>query len=46
MAVARLSRQEIRQWAEDEGHQLEPWERKTILRIDAAFVASSYQDPA
>ena len=40
MAVARLTRQEIRQWEADEGHVLERWERRVIMAIDAAFVAS------
>jgi len=40
MAVARLTRQEIRQWEADEGQMLERWERRVVMAIDAAFVAS------
>jgi hypothetical protein len=41
MALSRLSRLEIRAWEEDEGVQLEGWERRAILRLDAAYVASN-----
>jgi len=44
MAVARLTRQEIRQWEADEGHVLERWERRVVMAIDAAFVASLSAD--
>lgn len=44
MGVARLTRQQIRDWAEDEGHILEPWEKRTIMQIDALFVASCCSD--
>jgi hypothetical protein len=38
---ARLTRHEIRIWEEDEGIALEAWERRAILSIDAAWVASA-----
>jgi hypothetical protein len=41
MGPSRLSRQEIRQWEEDEGHALERWERRAIMAIDAAWVRST-----
>ena len=44
MGIARITRLEIRAWEEDEGHRLQPWERKAILSIDAAYVASNYAE--
>lgn len=46
MALTRLSRIEIAQWAADELIVLEPWERRTILDIDALFVAVNTPDPS
>lgn len=40
MGVSRLSRREIHEWEADEGQRLERWERRVILDIDAAWVAS------
>lgn len=37
MGVSPLSRVEIQAWEADEGVALTPWERRTILRLDAAF---------
>lgn len=34
---APLSRQEIRNWERDELQPLEQWERRALLRIDAAY---------
>lgn len=45
MAVARLTRLEIRVWEEDTGHYLAPWERQVILDVDGLFVASCYPEP-
>lgn len=41
MAISRLTRAEIRQWEQDEFVSLDPWERNAIMRLDAAFVAST-----
>lgn len=38
-SVARLTRQDLRLWEEDEGISLDPWERNALIQIDAAFVA-------
>ncbi len=35
---SRISRFEIRLWEEDEGVKLEPWERRTIMAIDAVYI--------
>lgn len=40
MALARIPRTEIAQWERDEGVRLEPWERRAILALDAAYVAT------
>jgi hypothetical protein len=40
MGPSALTRSEIRLWEEDERQHLEPWERRTILRIDAAWLRS------
>lgn len=40
MGVCRLPRTEIQAWERDEGVRLEPWERRAILALDAAFVAA------
>lgn len=37
MALAPISRLEIRIWEADEGVRLDPWERRAILRLDAEF---------
>ncbi len=37
---APLSRVEIQAWERDECIRLAPWERRAILRIDAAFLAA------
>jgi hypothetical protein len=44
MGPSRLSRVEIRTWEADEGVELEPWERRTILAIDSAYLASLADD--
>ena len=36
-----ISRHEIRLFEEDEGIALEPWERRTILAIDAEYLRSN-----
>lgn len=41
MALSPLSRLEIAQWERDEMVRLEPWERRTILRLDQAFIAAN-----
>lgn len=38
MALARIPRSEIAQWERDERIRLEPWERRAILALDAAYV--------
>ncbi len=38
---APLSRHDIRQWQEDEGIELERWERRLILNIDTAWRLST-----
>lgn len=38
MGVSRLSRLEIHAWEQDEGQQLERWERRAVMAIDAAWV--------
>lgn len=40
MGPSPLSRIEISQWQRDEAIDLEPWERRTILRLDTAYLAS------
>lgn len=40
MGVSRLTRREIHEWEADEGQRLKRWERRVILGIDAAWVAS------
>lgn len=35
MGPSRLSRMEIQAWERDEGVKLEPWERRSIMRLDA-----------
>lgn len=37
---SRLTRGEIREWEEDEGVQLQRWERRAILMLDSAWLAS------
>jgi hypothetical protein len=37
MGLSPISRTEIAQWEADEGVVLERWERRAILRIDAAY---------
>ncbi|MFY8164134.1 MAG: phage tail assembly chaperone [Brevundimonas sp.] len=39
MGISRLTRSEIRMWEEDEGVQLERWERRAIILLDAAYCA-------
>lgn len=41
MALSPLSRMEIAQWERDEMTALEPWERRTILRLDQEFIAAN-----
>jgi hypothetical protein len=41
MALCPISRMEIAQWQRDEMIELEPWERKAILRLDQEFVAAN-----
>jgi hypothetical protein len=38
---SRISRLEIAQWEADEGVRLDPWERRAILNVDAAYVAAA-----
>ena len=45
MAISRIDRHDIRQWQEDEFIVLEPWERRVLLEIDAAFIASTQPTP-
>lgn len=45
MAISPLSRLEIHAWEEDEGITLERWERRAILSIDAAYLASQSPEP-
>lgn len=44
MSVAPLTRHDIHAWEHDEGQSLEPWERRLIIRLDAAWRAS-LQEP-
>lgn len=44
MGICRLSRLEIRQWERDEAITLQPWERRAILAMDAAFATSTQPD--
>jgi hypothetical protein len=44
MGISPISRLEIQAWEADEGVDLSPWERRTILRLDAAFRAASAAD--
>jgi hypothetical protein len=37
----RLTRQEIRLFEQDELITLDPWERRALMRIDAAFINST-----
>jgi hypothetical protein len=41
MGISPLSRVEIQAWEADEGVELTVWERRTLLRLDAAFRAVS-----
>lgn len=41
MGPSRLTRAEVHAWEQDEGHRLELWERRAILAIDAAWLASA-----
>ncbi|MCC7267879.1 MAG: hypothetical protein IT546_11135 [Caulobacteraceae bacterium] len=38
--VGRITRHDIRIWEEDEGRQLDRWERRALLRLDAAYLKS------
>ena len=40
LAPSPLSRVEIRQWEEDESVRFDPWERRAIIAIDRAWLAS------
>jgi hypothetical protein len=42
---ASLSRFEIRLFEQDEGMVLEPWERRAIFALDAAWLASVQPEP-
>ena len=43
---SRLSRLEVQAWEQDECIRLERWERRAILALDAAFLATvSAQQP-
>ncbi len=44
MGISPLSRGEIQAWEVDEAVDLTPWERRTVLRLDAAFRASQAPD--
>ena len=46
MGVGRLSRLEIQAWEADEMVALSHWERRVVLSLDAAFVASTIDEPA
>lgn len=46
MALSPLSRLEIAQWERDELVQLEPWERRAILRMDREFIAANTKSGA
>ena len=35
--LSPLSRLEIQAWEADEGHALEPWERRAVLQLDATY---------
>lgn len=41
----RLTRAEIHAWEADEGHRLDLWERRAIMRIDQAWIASAHAAP-
>ena len=41
MALAPITRLEVRLWEADEGVTLAPWERRAIRRLDAAFRAAN-----
>lgn len=38
-----ITRHDIRQWCEDEGHILDPWERRAILALDRIYLASTVE---
>lgn len=38
MGVSRLSRLDVQAWERDEGQALEPWERRALMAIDAAWL--------
>jgi len=40
-----LTRVEVRAWEADEGVALDPWERRAIYRLDAAWRLSQQPDP-
>jgi hypothetical protein len=40
-----MTRVEIRQWEEDEGIELERWERRALLDLDLAYLASLREHP-
>ena len=42
---APLTRTEIHAWQADEGVTLDQWERRAILRLDAAYRTSLQPDP-
>ena len=42
----RLTRAEIAQWEREEGVRLAYWERRVILRMDAAWIASANTEAA
>ncbi|WP_442320005.1 phage tail assembly chaperone [Caulobacter ginsengisoli] len=44
MGVSPISRLEIQAWEADEEIELTPWERRTILRLDAVFRTAQASD--
>jgi hypothetical protein len=45
MGIAPITGHDVHRWAEDNYQDLEPWERKAILKIDALWRASALPDP-
>jgi len=44
MGPARITRHDIRAWEQDEAISLDPWERRAILNLDDALIASLNPD--
>lgn len=40
MGLRRLTRLDLRLWEQDEGHRLEPWERRAIFMVDDEWLAA------